>query len=205
MAGRLRRWGRDGEVLGSWFLVLRFSALRSTWKRRTKDQEPRTKNIPVVVPSSACGDGRTESLEFVSPAHPPRKHTANEVGITRALMLFLDRIIWILTAIILAGALSACSLLGLEGRVWYKPGGTIEERDRLLAAAELQATKAQTELSKDPEQSYARKQTERHTVLTFMTAAGWQLMRKSEAGQLGHATGTGTPQRRNVAPTALDR
>jgi hypothetical protein len=120
-------------------------------------------------------------------------------------MLFLDRIIWLLTAIILAGALSACSMLGLEGRVWYKPGGTIEERDRLLAAAESQATKAQGELSNNPDEKDARKQTERHTVLTFMTAAGWQLMRKSEAGQLGHLTKTGTPRRSNVAPTALDR
>lgn len=120
-------------------------------------------------------------------------------------MPFLDRIIWLLTAIILAGALSACSMLGLEGRVWYKPNGTIEERDRLLAAAELQAAKAQNELSNAPDQKDARKQTERHTVLTFMTAAGWQLMRKSEAGKLSHATKTGTPQRSNAAPTGLDR
>ncbi len=122
-------------------------------------------------------------------------------------MSFIDRIIWLLTAVILAGALSACSLLDNTGaRVWYKPGGTIEERDGVLAAAKVQAAKALADQhpgSTDPKD--ARAQIERHTVLTFMTAAGWNLVRKSDAGVLGHNRKIGNPQRSNVAPTALDR
>ncbi len=122
----------------------------------------------------------------------------------------LDRLIWLLAAIIFAGCLAACSTLNstfdIGDRVWYKPGGTIEERDRLLAAAQVQAVKAHAdETPGAPDQKNARQQTERHTVLTFMTAAGWRLVPKTEAGPLDHARKTNSAPRSLVAPTGLDR
>lgn len=111
-----------------------------------------------------------------------------------------------LTAIVLAGTLTGCETFGLGDSVWYKPGGTVEERDRLLAAAEVQAVQAQSAFpAGSPNVTVDRKQTERHTVLTFMTAAGWSLVSKKEAGSLDNATKVKSPPRTMTAPTALDR
>jgi hypothetical protein len=119
-------------------------------------------------------------------------------------MPLIDRFIWWLAAIILAGALSGCSTMELGDRVWYKKGGTIEERDRLLAAAQVQAAQAHAAPRPGaPDQSHAKQQTEREVVLTTMTAAGWRLVPKSEAGRLEHEKGTGNKPR--SLTTAMDR
>ena len=121
-------------------------------------------------------------------------------------MLFLDRVIWLLAAIILAGALAGCSTVETGDRVWYKSGGTIEERDRLLAAAQVQAVQAHAAPTAGAsDQAGARQQTERQAVLTTMTAAGWRLVPKSEAGPLPHAGKINAAPRSMSAPTALDR
>jgi hypothetical protein len=121
-----------------------------------------------------------------------------------AFMPFLDRLIWWLAALILAGALSGCSTMELGDSVWYKPGGTIEERDRLLAAAQVQTAQAHaTPTPGAPDQASAKRQTERDFVLTTMTAAGWRLVPKSEAGPLKHETKTGNKPR--SLTTAMDR
>ena len=119
-------------------------------------------------------------------------------------MPFIDRLIWWLAALILAGALSGCSTMELGDNVWYKQGGTIEERDRLLAAAQVQAAQAHAVPKPGaPDQPNARQQTEREVVLTTMTAAGWRLVPKSEAGPLEHDKRTGTKPR--SLTTAMDR
>lgn len=119
-------------------------------------------------------------------------------------MPLIDRLIWWLAAFILAGALSGCSTIETGDRVWYKQGGTIEERDRLLAAAQVQAAQAHAVPKPGaPDQSYAKQQTEREVVLTTMTAAGWRLMPKSEAGPLEHEKKTGNKPR--SLTTAMDR
>ena len=121
-----------------------------------------------------------------------------------AIMPFIDRLIWWLAAIILAGALSGCTTMEYGDQVWYKPGGTIEERDRLLAAAQVQAAQAHaTPKPGAPDQSAAKQQTEREIVLTTMTGAGWHLVPKSQAGSLKHETKTGTKPR--SLTTAMDR
>jgi len=121
-------------------------------------------------------------------------------------IMFLDRIIWFLAALILAGALSGCSTLDFGDKVWYKEGGTVEERDRLLAASQLQATQAHAaETPGGSNQTSARAQSERQAVLTVMTAAGWRLVPKSEAGPLENAKKTKAAPRSNTSATALDR
>lgn len=104
-------------------------------------------------------------------------------------MLSLDRLSWRLAAIVLAGVFTGCSTFDMGNKVWYKPGGTIEERDRLLAAAQVQAEQAK--IPYDPNNTGVPpnpRESERHTVLTFMTAAGWSLVPPSEAGSIDHAT-----------------
>jgi hypothetical protein len=111
-------------------------------------------------------------------------------------------------------ALALVSLLGctsLEsatgGKVWYKPGGTLEERDRLLTAAKVQALQAHnTATPGAPDQPEARRQTERQTVLSAMTAAGWTLVPPEQAKPLDHQKKEPTsPPRALSSPTALDR
>lgn len=122
-------------------------------------------------------------------------------------MRFFDRLSWRLAAVALAGMMASCSTFDMGDKVWYKQGGTIEERDRLLAAAEVQATQASS--AYDPNNtgvSTNPKETERHTVLTFMTAAGWSLVPKSQAGSLDNAPMPDKPsQRSNSAGSALGR
>ena len=121
-------------------------------------------------------------------------------------MPFVDKLIWLLAALIIAGAACGCTSMEVGDRVWDKPGGTIEERDRLLAAAQAQAAQAHAAPTPGaPDQPNARQQTERQAVLATMTAAGWHLVPKSEAGTLAHTKGTKDAPRSMTAPTVLDR
>jgi hypothetical protein len=122
------------------------------------------------------------------------------------MMKTCDRIILSLAALAIAGGMSACSTFDFGGKVWYKPGGTIEERDRLLAAAEVQAAQAEaTQTPGSPGVTQNRRQTEHHTVLTFMTAAGWTLVPKSQASSMEQSAAGEAPKPRTSTATALDR
>ena len=117
-----------------------------------------------------------------------------------------DRMILGLAALAVAGGMSACSTVDFGGKVWYKPGGTVEERDRLLAAAEVQAAQAEaTQTPGSPNVTQNRRQTEHHTVLTFMTAAGWSLVPKSQASSMEQSRDVAPPKPRHTTATALDR
>jgi len=115
------------------------------------------------------------------------------------------RWIGLLGALLVAGGTS----METGDRVWFRPGGTIEGRDRLLVAAQVQAMQAMQAQAApkpgSPDLGDARRQTERQATLATMTAAGWNLVPKAQAGPLDREKGKAAPQPSLVAPTALDR
>jgi hypothetical protein len=112
-------------------------------------------------------------------------HFAN-VSMRPFIMFAFHRLISRTALIALTAAFSGCVSTDFGNKVWYKPNGTVQERDHLLAGAQVQAAQALAAYAPDsPNVTVDRKQTERHTILTFMTAAGWSLVPKGEAGPLG--------------------
>lgn len=136
---------------------------------------------------------------------PMARDFANVYG-TIHTMFSLDQLVRRAAFIALAGFLSSCSTFDLGNKVWYKPGGTVEERDRLLAAAQVQAE--QMKAAYDPNNTGVKpnvRETERHTVLTFMTAAGWSLVPPAEAKSLDHAQVTSNKDpHSHTAPLPVD-
>ena len=90
------------------------------------------------------------------------------------------------------------------GKVWYKENGTTDERDRLLAAAKVQAEQAHVGAtlggSDTPE---GHRQSEVETTMTYMTAHGWHLVPASEAKPLRSSVVNGTPSPSAVSSIGL--
>jgi hypothetical protein len=102
--------------------------------------------------------------------------------------------------------LTACTSLDTGGKVWYKENGTTAERDRLLAAAKVQAQQAQMgptpNGSDTPE---AHRQSEVETTMTYMSAHGWQLVSPSKAKPLRSGIENSTPPANTASAVGLDR
>lgn len=106
-------------------------------------------------------------------------------------------------SIALASALLGCQSVDPGNQVWYKENGSLEERDRLLAAAEVQAQQAQSSPTVSAPGASTR-QTASHTILEYMTANGWRLVPKSQAKPLPARAPVKDKPVNHVGGTALD-
>jgi len=108
---------------------------------------------------------------------------------------------------VLIVAVLGCTSVGTGGKVWYKENGTTEERDRLLAAAQVQAAQAHSGPSAGlPDTAQAKQQSAVETTMTYMTEHGWHLVPPSEAKPLASSPATSqssTPS--TVSSMGLDR
>ena len=103
--------------------------------------------------------------------------------------------IWMVRGIIFDGAvitiaftLFGCTTMETADRVWYKEGGTVEERDRLLGAAQVQAQQAHAVATPgSPDTLEAHHQSETQSVMATMSAAGWSLVPRAQAGRIRNA------------------
>ena len=109
-------------------------------------------------------------------------------------------------ALLLAGALCGCASVDTGGKVWYKEGGTTEERDRLLAAAHVQGQQAHVGSSLGTSDTAAsRRQSDVEATMTYMTAHGWQLVAPEQAKPLKRVPLTQTPPASATGSVGLDR
>ena len=111
-----------------------------------------------------------------------------------------------LTALALITTLFGCAEPGAGGKVWFKENGTAEERDRLLAAAHVQAQQSHVAPNVGaPDTTQAHRQSEVESTMTYMTAHGWRLVPPSEAKPLRNTAPGSTPTATVVSPVNLDR
>jgi hypothetical protein len=92
------------------------------------------------------------------------------------------------------------------GKVWYKENGTTGERDRLLAAAKVQAEQAHVDSTLGgSDTATAHRRSELETTMTYMTAHGWQLVPASQAKPLkASAAKNATPSPSVMSGVSLD-
>lgn len=114
----------------------------------------------------------------------------------------LIRFVWASSLLIWA----SCSSVETGNQVWYKENGTIEERDRLLAAAQIQAQQTQqVPTVSNPGTPGSQHQSTSHVVLEYMTANGWRLVPKSQAKPLPEHPPTKDKPATKVSSTGLGR
>lgn len=85
--------------------------------------------------------------------------------------------------------LVGCSTMSTGEQVWFKEGGTPQERDRLLLAAEVQARQAYPDSpmaggavgTTGPQSVAALQHSRRDVVVRSMTAQGWRLVPRNQA------------------------
>jgi poly(3-hydroxybutyrate) depolymerase len=111
-----------------------------------------------------------------------------------------------LAAAVLAVVVSACVSASTGGQVWYKENGSPEERDRLLAAAQVQAQQAsQTAHPGSPDTPESHQRLEHESVVNYMMTNGWHLVPRSEAKPLRPHRASGSSTGPLTGPAALDR